>query len=69
VNVYPNPVNEQLTIQTNETIETISIYNTVGKLVMQQNSKSFSVADLAKGIYQAVVKTNKGFGTVRFVVE
>jgi len=69
VNVYPNPVSELLTIQTNETIETITIYNTVGNLVMQQNTKTFSVADLAKGIYQAVVKTNKGFGTVRFVVE
>ena len=69
MNVYPNPVSELLSIQTNETIETISIYNTVGNLVMQQNTKTFSVADLAKGIYQAVVKTDKGTFNVRFVVE
>lgn len=67
--VYPNPASSHLTIKTDEVIQTITIYNSLGDLVQTENTKTFSVEKLASGIYIMHVKTEKGMSTIRFAKE
>jgi hypothetical protein len=65
--VYPNPASSMLTIQTEETIETVYVYNLLGAIVMEEKNNSFSVEQLAKGIYTIQIRTANGMGTTRFI--
>jgi hypothetical protein len=67
--VFPNPVSDQLTINTSEIIREILIYNTLGGLVKQEHSNSFMVKELKNGIYLLKVKTEKGMRYTRFIKE
>ncbi len=67
--VYPNPTNSTLTIKTEETIETVTVYNSLGAVVMEEKNTSFSVEQLPAGIYILQITTIKGTGTTRFVKE
>lgn len=67
--VFPNPTNSTLTIKTEETIETITVYNLLGAVAKEETNKSFSVEQLPAGVYTLQIKTSKGIGTVRFVKE
>ncbi len=67
--IYPNPASSMLTIQTEETIETVTVYNLLGAIVMEEKNNSFSVEQLSKGVYTLQIKTVKGKGTVRFIKE
>jgi hypothetical protein len=50
--VYPNPVKETFSIQTNKKIETISVYNVSGMLVKTYNKQSsYCVSGLQSGLY------------------
>jgi hypothetical protein len=53
--MYPNPSNGILNISSEETIENITIYNTLGQLVSTQtagnNKESINVSSLPNGIY------------------
>ncbi len=48
-------------IETDTQIESIHVVNTIGQVVKTTKDKQFSIADLPKGIYVVVVKTNRGF--------
>lgn len=67
--VFPNPTNANLTIQTAEKIEMISIYNTAGKLVQSEIKNTFSVENLQAGIYFLKIQTEAGIATSRFAKE
>lgn len=67
--IYPNPASSMLTIQTEETIETVTVYNLLGAIVMEQKSNSLSVEQLPKGVYTLQIKTAKGISTARFIKE
>ena len=69
ITFYPNPATSIIHIQTEGTILTMSIYNTLGDLVQQENVNTFSIEQLSTGIYMLQVKTEKGTGTIRFVKE
>ncbi|TGD59850.1 T9SS type A sorting domain-containing protein [Flavobacterium humi] len=72
-NVYPNPVHDVLTISAKETIEisSISIYNTIGQLVMvipnAKNIKTVDVSGLAPGNYFIKTHTDKGTANTKFI--
>lgn len=71
-NIFPNPVKDQLTINTeNEIINSIKIIDVTGKTikVFTQNTTTINVVDLAKGLYVLQVQTDKGIGTKRFIKE
>jgi uncharacterized delta-60 repeat protein len=68
-NIYPNPTTALVNIQTNEKIETIQIFNSIGELVQQENTSNFSVADLPNGIYFIHLKTSERVITQRLVKE
>ncbi|MGN0033957.1 MAG: T9SS type A sorting domain-containing protein [Candidatus Limimorpha sp.] len=67
--IYPNPVRDNLIINTEETIESVAIYNMIGVLVKEQcyDNNNIDVADIAKGVYVIRIKTDKGDVVKHFV--
>ncbi len=65
-NIYPNPVNDVLYIETEFDVEGVSIYSITGVLVGQQTtndgqqSLSVDVTDLTSGVYFVNIVTEKG---------
>jgi hypothetical protein len=69
-NVYPNPVENNLTIGTDKVITEINIYSVTGVLVYSETSVSdnvINVSDLNNGIYFINIKTENGDVVKRFV--
>ncbi|MGB1040510.1 MAG: S8/S53 family peptidase [Flavobacteriales bacterium] len=66
IQIYPNPANELLTINTSEILYSIQIYTSTGKLVKSINLKSvnlsnqLSLHDLNKGIYLLKIMAEDG---------
>ncbi|WP_333808863.1 T9SS-dependent choice-of-anchor J family protein [Flavobacterium sp.] len=69
--IYPNPVNNVLNISLkNEmTINSLSITDLNGRVVVSINSSSTSidVSNLSSGVYFVSIETNEGKGTSKFV--
>ena len=69
--IYPNPVEDILTINANEDINEIIIYNMLGQVVLNQkpNSRqnSIELGHLQTGIYLAKLKTDNGVTTKRIM--
>lgn len=74
-NIYPNPVDNKLFIETEVSVEEISIYDIYGRQTLsQQVNKSTSqqvvdVADLNSGVYFVKIVTDNGEIVKRFVKE
>ena len=71
-NIYPNPVEDELTIATEANVEEIAIYDIYGRTMRQQVNKTtgqqvIDVADLENGIYFINIKTDKGNIVRRFI--
>lgn len=73
--VYPNPANDKLNIRTqvaNIQLESVSIYNMLGKRVFVQNLKGaavqLSLAQFPTGIYQVRIQTTKGFANSKIEI-
>lgn len=68
ITIFPNPCQEKTTITINDdnaTIESIALYDIMGKLIYKEENisnsqKEINVAQLAKGIYTLRVKSNAG---------
>ncbi len=70
-NLYPNPVADILTINTDATVyNSVEISNTIGQLMLQQNIKQnetkVNVKTLPAGIYFATLKGEGGSKTIKF---
>jgi len=68
--IYPNPVESNLSIQTNATnITQINIYSVTGQVIMNvaSNDKIIDVSNLTQGIYLLQIQTENGIVTERFV--
>jgi hypothetical protein len=65
--LFPNPSFSILTIETEQTLEKVAIYDLTGVLVDVHYASSFSVEYLATGTYTAVIFTSKGTVRKRFV--
>lgn len=72
-NLYPNPVHDVLNITTKETItiSSVSIYNTLGQLVVvipnAQNTKTIDVSNLTTGNYFIKINSDKGTSNTKFI--
>lgn len=64
---YPNPATTELTVVSEQKINSIIIYDLYGAIVQSENVTSFSIANLAVGIYIITVKTDQGSRQTRFV--
>jgi len=70
---YPNPASSSLNLQAEDMIQNVSILSLDGRILANSNpqvlSKNLTVntAELASGVYFAVVTTAKGTATKRFI--
>lgn len=72
VNAYPNPASEALTIDAQETIEHIYVFDSAGGLATQYghvhaSNVSFDITSLQSGIYTVLIQSVSGFSQVKFV--
>ncbi len=68
IEVYPNPVKEQLNIQSNTELSKVELYNTQGILVQQSaNTQTIDVSNLPSGIYILKLFTEKGVYSTKVV--
>ena len=71
--IYPNPVNDKLTVEAQGAIGTVEIYNLMGAMVYSQkncaNKVEINTADLQSGIYFIRLMNDKVSETRRFVKE
>jgi hypothetical protein len=71
--IYPNPVNDKLTLETQETIGTVEIYNLMGALVYSQescgNKVEINTADWQRGVYFVHMMNDKVSETRKIVKE
>ena len=70
--VYPNPVSNDLNIECGERIESLDIYDALGrKVISKENtpkSTTIDVSNLDNGIYILKLRTSKGRGEYKVVV-
>ncbi len=67
--IYPNPATTSLTVQTDEIIEQIQIFNSLGILVQTEKQITFSIEQLPSGVYMIQFQTVKGSFNSRFIKE
>lgn len=60
IQVYPNPVSNVLTIETTESIESITVYNNLGVLVKQERDEVVNFGDLPVGVYHVNILLENG---------
>ena len=69
-NIYPNPVSDKLVIETEATIEAVTIYSLTGVMVYAEvdfNNNMIDVTDFASGVYFIKVRTENGEAVQRFI--
>jgi hypothetical protein len=70
VSVYPNPTTSTLTVQTQEEIKNLTVYNLLGQKVAEQtNASTITIAPLATGHYMLEVTLANGTITTKKIVK
>ncbi len=65
ISLYPNPMNDELTIKSDSTIDYISIYNLLGELILDKNkTNTLDVSELNSGVY--LIKIVNQFNQIAF---
>ena len=73
IKIYPNPVTERLSIETDGKISSIAIFDAKGSLIRNiqengiSNGKVVNVSDLLTGVYVVKVKTSTSEFTKKFI--
>ncbi|MCD4794969.1 MAG: T9SS type A sorting domain-containing protein [Bacteroidales bacterium] len=68
--IYPNPAKEKFSIQTSNEIENLKIFDIFGKLLKVYNKQeSYSVSDLASGVYLIYVQSKAGVSISKLIIE
>lgn len=69
--VYPNPASDHFNIQSKTTIETLSLYDINGKLVLyktiNKTKAQINISDFTSGVYFAVLKSEGKFSTEKII--
>ena len=73
VSVYPNPAKTNLTIEANNAIESVSVYNLLGQEVVSKTANnqmvSLDVANLQSGVYVVKTSINGVVSSTKFIKE
>ncbi|MNK85586.1 Serine protease AprX [compost metagenome] len=69
VKIYPNPAKNVLNISTEKPIQTIEIYDVLGRLIKTETKNNFNVSQLAKGNYFLKIKTSDQELIEKFIKE
>jgi len=68
VNVYPNPANQKIKIATQFNLISTTIYNSVGKMILNQNNSDvINVEELENGLYILISKTENKIYSTKFI--
>ena len=69
IQVYPNPTNSIITIDTEMNIRSVRILDLTGKIITSnsQSSKTINVTDLPSGIFFLEIETEEGSFTKKFI--
>lgn len=59
-NFYPNPVKDELTIQSKSDLKNVSVYNLSGQLMMNSKSKKINMKSLSLGVYIVKAELENG---------
>ncbi|TGV03613.1 T9SS type A sorting domain-containing protein [Flavivirga rizhaonensis] len=65
--VYPNPVQNILTIKNVSDLKSINLYNNLGQLIIQTKSQNIDVSSLSKGLYFLQIQTDHSTETKRII--
>ncbi len=73
-NIYPNPANDILNIESDEAIESLELYDILGRLVLSKRDISATesrveVSSLSRGVYILKIHTAKGVGEYKILIE
>ncbi|MCL7753724.1 choice-of-anchor tandem repeat GloVer-containing protein [Polaribacter sp. Z022] len=70
VMIFPNPVKNKITINSNYQIEKLQIYTLNGQLLKEEKqTNQINIETLSKGLYVLKVTTNMGFKSQKIIVE
>lgn len=71
VSISPNPVSDQLNIQTEESIKSVDVFNVQGcrMLSVSGNNKKINISSLNNGIYFVNIKLNSGEIAIEKVIK
>jgi hypothetical protein len=73
IKMYPNPVQNTLTIEANSEIQRVSVFNVLGQEVMSRSPKSNSTTlqtnDLQKGVYMVTTEIDGNISSSKIVKE
>ena len=69
VNIYPNPASGVININSQIEIDTVELYDLIGKKVLTSNQIEISIKHLKTGIYLLKITTNKGQLVKRIVIK
>ncbi|PKP24140.1 MAG: hypothetical protein CVU03_13545, partial [Bacteroidetes bacterium HGW-Bacteroidetes-2] len=68
---YPNPTSDVLNVKANSTIDTITIYNTLGQQILNKTigatTSQLNVSNLTTGVYLIKVISEGQTGTYRLI--
>ena len=69
--IFPNPTKDQFTIQLNTSsiLEKVTIYNTLGQVVLTSEEMILNTSKLASGSYVVEITTNKGKASKKLIIE
>ncbi|MBV6878961.1 T9SS type A sorting domain-containing protein [Epilithonimonas ginsengisoli] len=72
IQVFPNPIIDNVNFKSKNTILEVSIYDMTGKKVLSSEKQSsssvqMSATSLPAGVYTARIKTNKGFESLKLI--
>ncbi|MFL0352850.1 T9SS type A sorting domain-containing protein [Xanthomarina sp. GH4-25] len=70
-NIYPNPAQNQVTIQLQEGLELnqVNIYNTLGQFISTSKEKVINTSHLSSGLYLLEIETTQGKATKQLIIE
>jgi hypothetical protein len=73
ISVYPNPTNGIVTVNCNNSIKSIELYDVQGRLLqtnlVNENQTSIDISNQAKGVYFLKIVSEKGIGVQKIVRE
>lgn len=67
IQLYPNPAQDFIQLNTTEHVQKITVYNTTGQPLLTTTNSQFSVERLASGTYFISILTDNGLMTKSFV--
>ena len=73
IRMMPNPAGEVVNVLSSYKLESVSVYDMTGRLVLEQRAEGISavvnVSALPKGTYIVAIRTQQGVATKKLVVE